>query len=316
MSFSLGDLETLSSSSRPEVEWEEVPCPLCASPRWRLLIEAPDRCPSGPGLWFAVVECQSCGLCYTNPRPSPRSLQQFYSSTYVPHQPLSASLNRKRWSRLRWPGQAPHCWPVQGQGRLLDFGCGNGRFLVQMRTRGWQVMGVENCEAVAQQVREQLDIPVLTGSLPHPDLAAVSFDLITMWHSLEHTHQPLAVLHAAHELLDKAGQLVVAVPNIDSLPFRWFGYAWYGLDLPRHLIHFSPRTLQRMLRQAGFRVQSVRMIRHSSWLRCSARAACQQGRPTFWQRWVRHRLAANLLTWYSYLTDQADCILVTARRGS
>src|SRR5262249_8349053 len=81
----------------------------------------------------------------------------------------------------------------------------------------------------------------------------------------------------ARRLLAPGGKVIVAVPNIDSLQFRWFGAAWYGLDLPRHLTHFTPDTLKAMLQRAGFGVRRMRMVRHSDWLRSSAPRPC--GRP-------------------------------------
>src|SRR5262249_53998185 len=150
------------------------------------------------------------------------------------------------------------------------------------------------------------------GSLPHPQLLGDTFDVITMWQSLEHVHAPLDVLREAHRLLAPAGKLIVAVPNIDSLAFRWFGQAWYGLDLPRHLIHFSPWTLRLMLHRAGFRAGRLRMVRHSSWLRASAGIATQMPQGTRWHRWLRRRAPSTLATWYSYFTNQCDCMMVTA----
>jgi hypothetical protein len=102
------------------------------------------------------------------------------------------------------------------------------------------------------------------------------------------------------------------VPNIDSLPFRWFGQAWHGLDLPRHLTHFAPWTLRLMLHRAGFRAGKLRMVRHSSWLRASARLASGHPQGTRWHRWLRRRAPSAVATWYSYFTGQCDCIMVTA----
>jgi hypothetical protein len=110
------------------------------------------------------------------------------------------------------------------------------------------------------------------------------------------------------------GKLFVAVPNIDSLPFRWFGSAWYGLDLPRHLTHFAPWTLHLMLEKAGFRVGPIRMVRHSDWLRSSAKLACQTARSPNWSPWLSAKLLSRVATWYCYWSHQSDCMMVSAER--
>ena len=106
----------------------------------------------------------------------------------------------------------------------------------------------------------------LAGSLPHAELRTGSFDMITMWQSLEHFHQPLEMLERT-SCWPLGGKLVAAVPNLESGSFRTFGPSWFGLDLPRHLVHFTPLTLRAMLERAGFRVESLRQVRRPSWLR-------------------------------------------------
>jgi SAM-dependent methyltransferase len=302
--------------SAAAVEWEETACLLCGSRHSSLLIEAPDCQPGTTGLRFAVVQCHECGLCYTNPRPSPLSIGQFYPPLYRPHQRRPAPA-RRRWlpkafGRSRKERQT---LPWLGQGRLLDFGCGSGSYLERMAKQGWQATGLDVSPAAVARIRRDLGLPALLGSLPHPQLAPGTFDVITMWHSLEHVHEPLEVLRAAHALLAPGGRLLVAAPNIDSLPFRWFGAAWFGLDLPRHLTHFAPPTLSLMLEKAGFRPQPARMVRHSDWMRCSARRALTLRSPAQSERWCRllsRKAVSRLATWYSSFTGQADCLLVTA----
>jgi hypothetical protein len=136
-----------------------------------------------------------------------------------------------------------------------------------------------------------------------------------MWHALEHVHAPMQILREANRLLVPGGKLHVAVPNIDSLPFRWFGSTWYGLDVPRHLTHFAPWTLHLMLERAGFRPGPIRMVRHSKWLRSSAEIACARAKqPPVWQRWLKNRPFASLATQYCSLLHQSDCMMVTAER--
>jgi 2-polyprenyl-3-methyl-5-hydroxy-6-metoxy-1,4-benzoquinol methylase len=316
MAFFLPSQFQIEDQARPSIEWEEPACLLCSNRKWSQLVEAPDQAVESGGRWFVVVQCSRCGLCFTNPRPSATSMAQFYGSEYVPHQTrdrpksrrfpfgsLSPS-QRQRGSQLdlRW----------HGRGRLLDFGCGAGSFLERMHQQGWNVTGLDISALAVRQAQSGLGLPVLLGSLPHPELAPQSFDVITMWQSLEHVHDPQAVLRQAHELLVAGGKLFVSVPNIDSLPFRWFGPAWYGLDLPRHLTHFTPITLQVMVEGAGFRMRKVRMVRHSSWLRASARLTYRFPLNARWRRWLTSKPISRMVTSYSSWTRQSDCILLEA----
>jgi 2-polyprenyl-3-methyl-5-hydroxy-6-metoxy-1,4-benzoquinol methylase len=217
----------------------------------------------------------------------------------------------RRWYNPRGFRQvmAPH-----GQGRLLDFGCGDGSYLARMHRQGWRVTGLDVSGPMVEHIQNNLELDALHGTLPHPDLRPGSFDVITMWHSLPQVHAPLEILREAHRLLAPRGKLVVAVPNIDSYAFRCFGHVWFGLNLPRHLLHFAPWTLYLILHRAGFRIGPVRMTRHSAWLRNSARMACQTGQGTRWHHWLSHKTVSRLASWYCYLTNQSDCMVVTAER--
>jgi SAM-dependent methyltransferase len=315
MSFFPCDQAAPAAPAGPVVEWEEADCLLCGSRHWSPLLEAPDTAAGHDGLWFAVVQCQDCGLCYTNPRPNARTIGQFYPEFYRPHR---SPKRRKKGFRLRLPNLLPRgckegqVLPWHGQGRLLDFGCGGGSFLERMARHGWHVTGLDVCSDAVERIRHELGLRCLYGSLPHPNLQPGEFDVITMWHSLEHVHQPLEVLRAAYRLLAPGGRLLVATPNIDSLPFRWFRQAWFALDLPRHLAHFSPQTLELILERAGDQVEAVYMVRHSDWLRSSARLACRRRRGPHWHRWLTSKPASGVAAWYSYLTRQSDCMLASA----
>jgi len=114
--------------------------------------------------------------------------------------------------------------------------------------------------------------------------------------------------------LTPGGRLLVAAPNINSLPFRFFGPAWYGLDLPRHLTHFTPTTLQAMVMGAGFRVCRVQMLRHSRWQRESAALARKEGISLARRGWLESKLGSRLFNSYCKLRHQSDCMLVVAER--
>jgi SAM-dependent methyltransferase len=320
MGFFASGLGTGASQPRPVIDWEEPRCLLCNSDRASILIEASDPLPQDNGLWFAIAQCQDCGLCYTCPRPSDQTIGRFYPPGYAPHRKPSVKKMRRWWRRFSWWSRARH-EPLQGiapwgQGRLLDFGCASGAFLQRMRLVGWKVTGIDASEEAVQRVRNDLGLTALLGSLPHPELGDGSFDVITMRHSLEHVHRPLEVLRAAHRLLAPGGKLIVSAPNIDSLPFKWFGRYWRGLDLPRHLTHFTPDTLQLMLARAGFEVGPVRMVRHTDWVRRSAHLAARQPDSPSWQRWLRRRVVASVAMWYAYLLRRCDGMAVTANKGT
>jgi SAM-dependent methyltransferase len=320
MGFHLREVLELVEGGRAGVDWEESPCLLCGGSNWAPFLESPDRARGGSGLWFMIVECRDCGLCFTNPRPSASSIGDFYADDYAPHQAAAKPGRGPRWwQRLPLVGRRPDLLrkilPLHGQGRLLDFGCGSGSFLLRMRRQGWKVTGVDASESVVDRLRADHGLHAFSGSLPHPALDEGSFDVITMWQALEHVHQPLEILQSARELLCPGGKIIVAVPNIDCLAFHLFGTAWNGLDLPRHLVHFNPVTLRLMLKRAGFRSGRVSMVRRSGWLRSSARLAKRQFVPNpRWCHWLEGKMMSHVASWFAYWTRQADCMLITATR--
>jgi 2-polyprenyl-3-methyl-5-hydroxy-6-metoxy-1,4-benzoquinol methylase len=304
--------------NRPNAEWEEPDCLLCGGRQREEVVQSCDNTACSDDRRYTVVRCPNCELFYTSPRPTPEVIGRYYPDGYGPHQTPSAPA-RLPWRtrlamRVGLPVDAWQGLPLHGQGRLLDFGCGGGSFLQRMHQLGWRVTGLDASRAAVERIRNQLGLNALVGSLPRPELADGSFDTVTMWHSLEHVHDPMAVLRDAHRLLEPGGRLLVAVPNIDSIPFRVFGAAWYALDLPRHLTHFTPATLGAMLNRAGFRVRQTQMQRHSRWLRKSAALAQQQGIPLGWKRSLNGKFASRLLTTYAKLTRQTDCMIMIADR--
>lgn len=306
-------------SAAPAVRWDDAACPLCGQRDEHLLLEAADPNPcSRPALRFAVVRCRACTLVYTNPRPDPSCIGRFYPTDYRPHRrPRKMRHVGKPSVVARWSGRA--CperdgdLPWAGSGRLLDFGCGGGSYLKRMADHGWQVTGLDAAVGAVRQIQEELGLRALVGTLPHPDLAPASFDVVTMWHSIEHVHDPLAILRAAWDVLVPGGKLVVACPNVESWAFRAFGPAWFGLDLPRHLTHFSPHTLRTALTAAGFQVDSVRPIRHSDWLRSSAKLAVRQG-SAGWRGALAWKPLAKLTAAANYLARGSDCMMAVAER--
>ena len=204
--------------------------------------------------------------------------------------------------------------PSAGARRLLDFGCGSGGYLRRMAALGWRVTGIDVCEHVVGIARDELGCDAVVGSLPHPDVAPGSFDVVTMWQSLEHVHNPIAILREVLRVLVPGGTVVIAVPNFESFSARLFGEHWFGLELPRHLTHFTANTLREMLQVAGFDVRSVRGVVHADWLRSSARRAITAGAGGVGSRLLRWKPVSKVVAWASYALGKADGLVAIAQR--
>jgi SAM-dependent methyltransferase len=210
---------------------------------------------------FPVVRCAICGLVYLCPRPASSALHAFYPDAYYPLEATPPAQARAVAAGLFRRVQA---W-VQGQGRgtvrLLDVGCGTGVFLDLAQQAGWHVRGIEPGVAACAYARARFGLEVHCATLESAPLPPESFDVVTMWHVLEHLPHPLGGLRRVHQALASGGLLLIGVPNFASLEARLFGRRWYSLDAPRHLYHFTPATLSAIVSAAGLR--PVRLV-HSS----------------------------------------------------
>src|SRR5438128_1132005 len=118
MGFFAPTLTASDTASTPSIQWEDTSCLLCGSRHHMQLVESPDQTDGGTGLWFVVVQCQECGLCFTNPRPTAESIGQFYPAVYSPHR-LRRRPQRPLRFRQQKSGKERHSLPFHGQGRLL-----------------------------------------------------------------------------------------------------------------------------------------------------------------------------------------------------
>jgi 2-polyprenyl-3-methyl-5-hydroxy-6-metoxy-1,4-benzoquinol methylase len=170
---------------------------------------------------------------------------------------------------LDWQGNTLTRLPWVGEGRLLDYGCGSGSFGARMSEMGWHVTLMDFNAVSVRQAGLRYNLPVLAGSLPHPRVGPESFDVVNMGAVLEHVPDPHRVVEAAARALAPGGLLVISVPCLSSWAFRIFGADWWGLELPRHLLHFTPVTLRRLLEAHGLVIRECHTVARGSWLRRS-----------------------------------------------
>ena len=223
-----------------------------------------DRIRRAPDESWDVMRCQACGFGWTEPLLSADELVRYYPPTYLGEtgrrieEFLCGTLQRSR----SWRGEVQKVRLLEryvARGRILDIGCGDGKFLWALPPDRYEAVGVERCADTVDLVSRRFPrIRMIAGDAYSGELEPLGYDGITLWHVLEHLPEPSLVLHRLAGLLRPGGCLFVSLPGFDSLQARLFGRFWYGFDdVPRHLHHFSRAALDQLLEKSGFRV-----IRH------------------------------------------------------
>jgi SAM-dependent methyltransferase len=147
-------------------------------------------------------------------------------------------------------------------GALLDLGCSSGSFLEFMRSESWKLYGIEMSAEGARTAEARSGAKVFVGDILDAPFPPASFDLITCFDVLEHLYEPRRVMAKVGEWLKPGGVFYVLVPNIDSAEAQVFGTYWHGLELPRHLFHYSPASLKFLAESAGLREVSLETRRN------------------------------------------------------
>ncbi len=201
---------------------------------------------------FHLFECSGCGVVFLFPLPSESQLASFYDEAYYGEErrkflsPVEigiAALSSLKWSRLQ---------SLLSRGdRMLDIGCGRGALLRFARNAGFEAYGIERPSPVGHAVPG-----VLYKSLPECNFPDNHFQLVVLWHVLEHLSNPVATLQEIHRILKPGGWLSLAVPNYGGAQARASGRHWFHLDLPRHFWHFRRSSLEALLARNGFRVSN------------------------------------------------------------
>jgi SAM-dependent methyltransferase len=192
--------------------------------------------------------------------PSPEEMPFHYGQEY--HQCIQSAGESdlaRRWARHR-----NTVLNLKAQGTILDIGCGTGAFLRTLRGGAWRLHGLEISKHEAAIARTSAGADVFVGDPLDAPFAPESFDVITCFHLLEHVYQPLELLKRVRTWLKPGGFLYVILPNIDSWEARIFRTYWYGLELPRHLFHFSPSSLKRAVNSVQMRTVKLHTLSEDS----------------------------------------------------
>lgn len=279
-----------SSAAAGAAPTSDAECSVCGRPGRNLYSGLRDGLFEAPGRW-GVRECPVCGLLELQPKPLDAERAAHYKTYFTHGKPAAAAAAEAVTGRLAgavlaraWsyasldPGgpasaaggllaRVPSIRRAAGRrvlwlearpgGRLLDVGCGNGAFLRRMRALGWDVRGLDADPAAVRAARGSGGFDVACGTLADADLPPAAFAAITLHHVIEHLPRPDEDLGRCAGALAPGGRIVVVTPNGAALGRRVFGPAWRGLEIPRHLQVFTPRSLRLLLEAAGFAIERL-----------------------------------------------------------
>ena len=224
-------------------------CPWCESEKTQIHLWVKDEFLSKED--FQVYECHNCGLLFTEPRPTKDKIGEYYKSEeYYSHQENKKGFIPKIYESIKSINlKAKYKMATKGleNGKVLDIGCGVGDFLHMMEVKGWETKGIEPSEeakAIAKKrMKGELYSPEEINNLP-----TESFDLITMWHVLEHVDDIKSEVAQLQRLLKKGGRLVLALPNFKSYDAQYYKEKWAAYDVPRHLNHFCKNSIRNLFK--------------------------------------------------------------------
>ena len=233
-------------------------CPLCGSKQFEFFKEIPDHFLSKEN--FTLVKCADCGFVFIQNRPDKNSIDAYYeSSEYISHTDSDKDLVAKIYQFVRRWNVAKKYRMIKRyvpHGSILDIGCGTGDFLNFFREKEWKVAGVEpsnSARAIANkknndQIFDESQLEIFDDK---------SFDVISMWHVLEHVHDLDQRVGAVSRLLKDDGVFVFSVPIYESWDATHYDAFWAAWDVPRHLYHFSQASVKNFLQQNNFRLLKV-----------------------------------------------------------
>jgi len=235
-------------------------CPLCSSEKITIPFSCTDNFISKEV--FQLARCGECGFEFTQDCPEENEIGKYYESEdYISHSNTSKSFSDKlyrlaRSFMLRRKRNIVRKLTAQKTGTLLDIGSGTGHFADTMKRAGWQVKGIEINEKARSFSVNSFGLDVVAPDAIS-NLQSGSFDCITLWHVLEHFHDPNKYASEIQRLLKKDGICIIALPNSNSFDAWHFGKFWAAYDVPRHLWHFNPSTFRIFAGKAGFMIEKV-----------------------------------------------------------
>lgn len=229
---------------------EQAKCALCGGKDYTVFSKSKDYRCHRSAVDFTLVKCKKCDLIYLNPRPSRKEIGKFYPKDYYQSRSL---LLEETLDKFLLKNDIKNLKKYKKNGKILDLGCGAGKFISEVQNLGFETYGVDVSKD-AYEIARKKGIKVFHGELIEQKFPNNCFDAVTLWHSFEHLYNPDLTLREIARILKKDGILIMETPNIDSFSFDLFKKYYFHLDLPRHLYHWSIKTMEKILDKNGFKI--------------------------------------------------------------
>ncbi|MEO6883623.1 MAG: class I SAM-dependent methyltransferase [Bacteroidia bacterium] len=242
-------------------------CPACESDSFTPFLSCKDNTVSRET--FQIVACAKCGFKFTNPRPEEANLGDYYKSEdYISHSNSSKGFINSIYQFVRKYTLIKKLQLVERLNRgnkknILDIGCGTGEFLNICKKAKWNTFGIEPGSDARKYASENYFLNVKEEA-ELKDFSNNQFEIITMWHVLEHVSKLNERILELKRLLKKDGTLLIAVPNCSSLDAKIYKQFWAAYDLPRHLYHFTPKDIEFIFAKHEMKVTQVLPMRLDS----------------------------------------------------
>ena len=220
-------------------------CPVCNSTQFSQIMVCEDYTVSRET--YPIVQCSSCGFKFTNPRPEANELGKYYKSEdYVSHSNTKKGFINSTYQSVRKYTLLKKLQLISKYfktGKILDIGCGTGEFLNICKNAKWNTIGIEPSPDARKMAIENYGLDVREEAEIN-NLESGSFDIITMWHVLEHVPNLNERIEDIKRLIKPNGVIIIAVPNCESLDAKIYKENWAAYDVPRHLYHFTHKDIE------------------------------------------------------------------------
>ena len=237
-----------------------IACPVCGSEKKSHVLNTKDYTVSHES--FSISQCDNCSVRFTDKVPAESAIGKYYQSEkYISHTDSNQGLFNKVYQLVRNRALVSKRKLVcknsnKKSGVVLDYGCGTGSFLNEMKSNGWNVLGVEPDSGAAKKAMDLTGIQIVAPSSLN-SFASASADVITLWHVLEHVHELHQAIKMFKKILKPNGLIFVAVPNYQSFDATYYNHHWAAYDVPRHLYHFSKKSMAVLMDANGFEIVKV-----------------------------------------------------------